>query len=100
MVTYFKYENHKSKKKYKKYKTLTTILRTFETIVIIATSSSSLTLSVTGIGSTDKPISSTRACGLSIRNTVIYEIVLQKYYQYKKQYQNINKQMTLLIKNV
>ena len=49
MITYFKYEINKSKKKYKKDKTLTTKLRTFDTFVIIATISSSITLSLTGI---------------------------------------------------
>ena len=50
MTTYFKDKNNKSKKKYKKYKTLTTILKSFDTFVIIATTSGSITLSLTGIG--------------------------------------------------
>ena len=36
-ITYFKDKNNKSKKKYKKIKTMTTILKSFDTIVIIAT---------------------------------------------------------------
>ena len=47
MVTYFKDKNNKSKKKYKNYKTMTTKLKSFDTIVIIATTSSSLSLSLT-----------------------------------------------------
>ena len=46
MITYFKYKNNKSKKKYKKYKTMTTILKSFDTFVIIAKTSSSITLSL------------------------------------------------------
>ena len=86
MITYFKDKNNKLRKKYKKYKTITTILKSFDTIVI-ATTSSSLTLSPTGIGSIVKPISTATACGLSIGNKVIYEIIINKYIKYKKQYQ-------------
>ena len=97
MITYFKDKNKKSKKKYKKYETLTTILKSFDTIVIIATTSSSITLSVTGIGLLAIPISAATACGLSITNKVLYEIVMQKYNKYKKYMKKINKQLNLLI---
>ena len=89
-ITYFKDKNHKSKKKYKKYKTLTTILKSFDTIVIIATTSSSITLSPTGFGLIVIPISSSIACGLTITNKVLYEIVMQKYNKYKKQNEKDN----------
>ena len=55
-----------------------------ETIVIFATTSTSITLSVTGIGLIALPISTATAYGLSIGNKLIYEIVLQKYDKYKK----------------
>ena len=87
MITYFKDKNNKSKKRYKKYKTLTTILKSFDTIVVIATTSASITLSVTGIGLIAIPISTATACGLSITNKVLYEIVMQKYNKYKKLYE-------------
>ena len=87
MITYFKDKNNKSKKRYKKYKTLTTILNSFDTIVVIATTSASITLSVTGIGLIAIPISTATACGLSITNKVLYEIVMQKYNKYKKRYE-------------
>ena len=86
MFTYFKDKNNKSKKKYKKFKTLTTILKTFDTFVIIATTSSSLTLSLTGIGFIAIPISTGTACGLSIGIKVIYAIIVSKYNKYKKRY--------------
>ena len=66
MNTYFKDKNNKSKKKYKKYKSLTTILKFFDTIVIIVTTSSSITLSLTGISLIAIPKSRATACGLSI----------------------------------
>ena len=87
MITYFKDKNHNSKNKYKKYKTITTILKSLDTFVIIATTSSSITLSLTGIGLIVIPISTASARALSIGNKVIYEIIINKYNKYKKQYE-------------
>ena len=87
MMTYFKGENNKSKKRFKKYKTITTIFKSFDTFVIVATTSSSITLSLTGIGLIAIPISTATACGLSIGNKVLYEIIINKYKKYKKQYE-------------
>ena len=87
MITYFKDKNNKSKKKYKKYKTITTILKSFDTFVIIATTSSSMTLSPKGIGLIALPTSTATACGLSIGNKVLYEIIMNKYNKYKKLYE-------------
>ena len=70
----------------KKYKTLTTILKSFGTNVIFATNFSFITMSFTGIGLTVILISTSRACGISIGNNVMYEIVMQKYIKYRKQY--------------
>ena len=75
MIPYFKDKNNKSKKKYKILKT-TTILKSFDTIVIIATTSISTTLSLTGIGLIATPISSATACGLSIGIKVVYEKII------------------------
>ena len=87
MITNSKDENNKSKKKYNKYTTLSTILKSFDTFVYIATTSSSTTLSLTGIGLIVIPLSSSIACGLTISKEIIYEIVMQKYNKYKKHYE-------------
>ena len=87
MITYFKDKNNKSKKKYKIYKMLTTILESFDTFVIIATKTTSITLSVTGIGLKAIPISTATTCGLSFTNKILYVIVMQKYNKYKKLYE-------------
>ena len=50
MITYFQDKNYKSKKKYKNYKTLNTVLESVDSIVIIAATSTSITLSITGFG--------------------------------------------------
>ena len=65
MITYFKDKFIKSKKNNKKYGTLSTIWKSFDTIVIIATTTSSTTLSLTGFGLLVIPISSSIACGLT-----------------------------------
>ena len=82
-----KEKNNKSKKKYKKYKTTTTLLKSFDTFVIIATTSSCITLSLTGIDFIAIPISNATACGLSIGNKLLYEMIINKYNKYKKQYE-------------
>ena len=61
------------KRIFKKDKTLTTIIKSFDTIVILATTLSSSKLSLKGFGLTVIRISSSIACGLSISKKVIYE---------------------------
>ena len=63
---------------------ITTKLKSFDTIDIIATTSSSITLSLTGIGLIVALISTAIACGLTISNKVLYEILMRKYNKYKK----------------
>ena len=86
MITYFKDKNNKSKKRYKNYKTLNTVLESVDSIVIIAATSTSITLSVTGIGLIVLPISAAIACGLSLGNKILHKLIISKYNKYKKQY--------------
>ena len=87
MITYFKDKNNKSKKKYKNYKSLDTILESVDSIVIIAATSTSITLSVTGIGLIVLPISAGVACSLSLGNKILHKLIINKYNKHKKQYQ-------------
>ena len=87
MITYFKDKNHKSKKKYKNYKTLNTVLESVDSIVILAATSTSITLSITGIGLIVLPISAGIACGISLGNKVLHKLIINKYNKYKKQYE-------------
>ena len=57
---------------------LTTILKSFHTLVFIATTSKSITFSPTGIGLILIPISTRIACTFKNSNEVIYETVYQK----------------------
>ena len=70
MITFFKDKNHKPKKRYKNYKTLNTILESVDSIVIIAATSTSITLSVTGFGLVILPISAGISCGLFLGNKI------------------------------
>ena len=87
MTTYFKDKNHKSKKRHKNYKTLNTVLESVDSIIIIAATSTSITLSITGIGLIVLPISAGIACGLSLGNKVLHKLIINKYTKYKKQYE-------------
>ena len=84
MITYFKDKNHKSKKKYENYKTLNTILESVDSIVIIGATSTSITLSITGIGLIILPTSAGIACTLSLGNKVLHKLIINKYNKYKK----------------
>ena len=87
MITYFKDKNNKSKKRYKNYKALNTILESVDSIVIIGATSTSITLSVTGVGLIILPISAGIACTLSLGNKVLHKLIINKYNKYKKQYE-------------
>ena len=87
IITYFKDKNNKSKNKYKNYKTLNTVLESIDSFVIIGATSTSITLSVTGVGLFILPISTGIACALSIGNKILHKLIINKYNKYKKQYE-------------
>ena len=91
MITYFEDKNHKSKKKYKNYKTLNTVLVSVDSIVIIGATSTSITLSVTGIGLIVLPISAGIACGISLGDKILHKLIIDKHNKYKKQYERDQK---------
>ena len=86
MITYFKDKNHKSKK-YKNYKNLNTLLESVDSIIIIAATSTSITLSITGIGLIVLPISARIACGISLGDKILHKLIINEYNKYKKQYE-------------
>ena len=87
MITYFKDKSHISKRKYKNYNTLNIILESVDSIVIIGATSTSITLSITGIGLIILPISAGIACTLSLGNKELHKLIINKYNKYKKQYE-------------
>ena len=103
MMTNFEDKNIKSNRKYKNYKTLNTILEPVDSIIIIAATSTSLTLSITGVGLFILPISAGIARTLSLGNKVVPKLIINKYKKKcKKQYerdQNTNKHFDKLYRN-
>ena len=102
MITYFKDKTNKSKKRYKNYKTLNTILESVDSIVIIAATSTSITLSITGIELIVLPISAGIACGISLGNKILHKLIINKCNKYKKLYerdQNTIKSFDKLYRN-
>ena len=86
-ITYFKDKNNKSKKRYKKYKTLNTVLESIDSIIITGATSTSITLSIAGIGSIVLPISAGIACTLSLGNKILHKLIINKYNKYKNLYE-------------
>ena len=87
MTTFFKDKNYKSKKRYKNYKTLNTVLESVDSIVIIAATSTSIGLSVIGVGLIILPISAGIASGISLGNKILQKLIINKYNKYKKLYE-------------
>ena len=87
LITYFKDKNIKSKKKYKNYKTLNTVLESVDSVVIIGAASTSITLSITGVGLIILPISAGIPCTLSLGNKILHKLIINKNNKYKKPYE-------------
>ena len=66
---------------------MNTVLESVDSIVIIAATSTSITLSVAGIGLIILPISAGIACTLSLGNKILHKLIINKYNKYEKQYE-------------
>ena len=87
MTACLKDKNHISKKKSKNSKTLNTILESLDTIVMISSSMTSVTLSVIGVGLIFVAKCAGIACSISLVKEFLQKTFLNKYHNYKKQYQ-------------
>ena len=66
---------------------MNTKLESVDTIGIIGATTTSITLSITGIGLIVLPKPTGIVCALSLANQVIHEIFISKNYKYKKQFE-------------
>ena len=66
---------------------MNTVSESVDSIVIIAATSTSITLSVTGVELIILPISAGIACTLSLGNKILHKLIIKKYNKYKKQYE-------------
>ena len=87
MIIYFQEKNHKSKRRYKNYKTIYNILESVDSIVIIGATSTSITLSITGISLIVLSITAGTVCTLSLGNKVLQKLIINKYKKNKKHYE-------------
>ena len=77
MITYFRDKKHWSKRKYENYKTVSSLLESIDTVVIIEATTTSLTLSVNGVGLMVVPISAGIAGALSLDNKLFHKIKIE-----------------------
>ena len=63
------------------------MIESVHTVVFIGSTTTSVTLSVTGVGLMVQPISAGIACALSLGNKVIKKIIVIKYSKYKEEYE-------------
>ena len=87
MITYFKNKNNKSKKKSKNYKSLNTVIESIDSIIIIGATSTSIILSINGIGLIVLPKSAGIACTLSLGNKLLHKLIINKYKKKQKKYE-------------
>ena len=73
------------------------MLESVDSIVTIAATSTSITLSLTGDGLIILPISAGIECTLSLGNKVLQKIIINEYNNNKNNMKKINKQLNLLI---
>ena len=97
MIALFKDKNQKSRKKYKNYKTLNTKFESVDTHVINGATSTSITLSITGIGLVVLRKSAGIARTLSLGNKVLHKLITNKYHKNKNYMKETNKLLKLLI---
>ena len=72
------------KKRLKKHKVLSTISKTVDTFIVSATTSSSVTLSLTGLGLIVIPIFTEIARGLTVTNNTLNKIIMNEFNKHKK----------------
>ena len=56
MITYFKDKNYNSEKRSRNYKSLTSLIESVDTVVILSSTTTSVTISITGFGLNILPI--------------------------------------------
>ena len=86
MIKNLKDKKNKSKKRYRNYKAQNTVSESVDSIFSIGATSTSIRLSITGVGLNILPISAGIASALSLRNKVLQKLIINKYKKYKKQY--------------
>ena len=86
MMKYYEEQNNKNKKKYKKLKNINKFLNTFDTLIIISSTTSSITLSILGIGLIVIPIIAPIGLDSAISSKIISEFLNKQQKIYFERY--------------
>ena len=86
MMKYYESEENKHKKKYTKYKLINNLINSTDGPIIMETTSASVTLSITGVGITNVPVTAGVGCAtcIFIKNCSSY--LKKKEQKYKVKY--------------
>ena len=91
MMKYYELEENKYKKKYTKYKLINNIINSTDGFIIIGTTSTSVTLSITGVGIIVLPITAKVGCATGILVKICSSYLKKKEQNYKLKYTIIQK---------
>ena len=91
MMKYYELEENKYKKKYTKYKLINNLINSTGGLIIIGTTSSSVTLSINGVGIIVVPITAGVGCATGILAKICSSYLKKKEQKYKLKYTIIQK---------
>ena len=91
MMKYYGMEEKKYKQKYTKNKLINNIINSFDGIIVIGTTSTSVTLSITGVGIIVVPITAGVGCATGILVKICSSYLKKKEQNYKLNYAIIQK---------
>ena len=91
MVKYYELEENKYKKKYTKYKLINTIINSTDGLILLGTTSSSVTLTITGVGFIVVPINAGVGCATGILVKICSSCSKKREQNYKLAYAIIQK---------
>ena len=91
MMKYYELEQKKYKEKYTKYKLINNLINSLDGIIVIGTTSTSVTLSTTGVGIIVVPIAAGVGCATGILVKICSSYLKKKEQNYKLKYAIIQK---------
>ena len=91
MMKYYETEEKKYKQKYTKYKLINNLINSLDGIIVIGTTSASVTLSITGVGTIVVPITAAVGCATGILVKTCSSYLKKKEQNYKLKYAIIQK---------
>ena len=91
MMKYYELEENKYRKKYTKYKLINNLINSTDDLIILGTTSASVTLSITGVGSIFVPITAGVGCATGLLVEICSSYLKKKEQNNKLKYNIIQK---------